>query len=118
MFIVSSRVCSRLVQRWVDYMLGALLAAARPDTREKITPLMDSITCQLLALSESVVCESCCVMTLFFTHLSFYSVSSLHNSLLFPLTAFSREHSIRLENAAVLKALFQSRLLSDSVIMK
>ena len=43
------------------------------------------------------------VLTLYFPYLS---------------PAFSREHSIRLENAAVLKALFQSQLISDSVVMK
>ena len=35
-----------------------------------------------------------------------------------PPPAFSREHSIRLENASVLKAIFQSGLVSGSVINK
>ena len=69
------------MQRWVDYMLGALLAAARPDTREKITPLLDSITCQLLALSESVVCESCCVDPLLHSFLFIPSLLSITLSL-------------------------------------
>ena len=36
---------------------------------------------------------------------------------LYPV-AFAREHSIRLENAAVLKAIFQSGLISNKAIMK
>ena len=40
-----------------------------------------------------------------------------YNVSLCPL-AFSREHSIRLENAAVLKAIFQSGLISNKAIMK
>jgi len=34
------------------------------------------------------------------------------------MAAFSREHSVRLDNAGVLKALFQHRLISDSIIEK
>ena len=41
--------------------------------------------------------------------LLFYSILCL---------AFSREHTIRLENAYVLKAIFQSGFISDQVITK
>ena len=53
-------VCSRLVQRWVDYMLGALVTAGR-DLQEKVTPLLDNLTCQLLALCEYI---SVCLYTI------------------------------------------------------
>ena len=42
---------SRLVQRWVDYMLGALVTSSQ-ELQEKVTPLLDNLTCQLLALCE------------------------------------------------------------------
>lgn len=44
-------VYSRLVQRWVDYMLGALVTTSR-DLQLKVIPLLDNLTCQLLALCE------------------------------------------------------------------
>ena len=46
-----------------------------------------------------------------------FRARSNYNVSLCPL-AFSREHSIRLENAAVLKAIFQTGLISDRAIMK
>ena len=42
---------SRLVQRWVDYMLGALVTTSR-ELQEKVIPLLDNLTCQLIALCE------------------------------------------------------------------
>lgn len=79
---------------------------------DKLRSYMDPLASQLLALSK------------YPPHLSALSLPpvslpypfTLHPDIFF--TAFSREHSIRLDNAGVLKSLFQNRLISDKVIEK
>ena len=57
---VLASLLSRLVQRWVDYMLGSLVTAS-PAVQEKAAPLLDNLTCQLLALCKQTCHVMLCV---------------------------------------------------------
>lgn len=72
-------VCSRLVQRWVDYMLGALIVAS-PELQQKAIPLLDNLTCQLLAL-----CKLLYTMYTFTLCVHTYICTCLHISARFML---------------------------------
>ena len=92
---------SILIQRWVGDLTECLVLHKELVDSMNLQPLLDKLTLELLVLSEL---SSLLVLIVFET--------------CFAHVAFSREHTIRLENACVLKSILQASVISDKALNK